>query len=337
LLLAGAAAAQTPIVLIPLEGEKRDLKGIEKRLLKALDAAGRPATPSTRTMAQLQEAAGCTEDSPPCLVQVGREARANEFIYGSVFRDGRKLQMTLRRFSVDTGREEGRAQTDMRRASTRAISQVVDELLRAPDAPAATSAPAAYVGTLEVTCAIEGVLIRVNGQPRGTAPLRLEEIGVASYDLEAEKAGYRTWRGQANVEAGKVATVQVILEALPEALRAAAAAEPSSIRTRTWVTGGAATVLLATAAVFAVVTASAQNDFDEDVKQLEPGPGASQEASDLEGRADSGENKALIANILFGVGGAAAIVTGVFVYLDLSSPAPAKSISLQPTGLTIRF
>ena len=83
---------------------------------------------------------------------------------------------------------------------------------------------AAQFGTLEILSEQPDVEIRVNGQPRGTAPLRLEDIGLATYDLEAEKAGYRVWRGQATVEAGKVTTVRVVLERLPGEATAAAEA-----------------------------------------------------------------------------------------------------------------
>jgi PEGA domain-containing protein len=347
LLLARAvlAATHAPILLVPLEGDRKDVRAVEKNVVQEMKKAGRDAKVSARTMGQLQDAAGCSEDSPACLSLVGKAAGTDEFVFGSVFRDGRQLKVLLRRFSVTTGREEGRSEAVMKRASGRAIRPAIADLMRAAGAagpaaePGAPTAPAP-LGTLEVQSALPGVLIRLNGQPRGTAPLRLEEIGVAVYDLEAEKAGYRTWRGQASVEAGRVTTIQVALDPLPAELRTtSAAAAPPSLGARTWVAGGLTAALLGAAAAFAIATVSAQSDFDNDVSHVDPSaPDAAQQLNAINERTDTGERKALLANVLFGAAGAAAVVTGVFVYLDLHDrPATTPSVRIEPTGIAVRF
>ena len=95
--------------------------------------------------------------------------------------------------------------------------------------------------------------------------------------------------------------------------------------------------------MFAVLTVSDQNDFDEGVRELEQlelgDERAVPLAQELASDADSGEDKALIANILLGVGGAAAIVTGVLAYMDLSEGGAEGSgaVEVQPGGVQIRF
>jgi hypothetical protein len=340
-----AGAGSQPILVVPLEGDRKDVRPLQKKLTKALKKQGRRPTLSTRTMAELQEAAACSEDSPACLTAVGQQTGADEFVFGSVFRDRRMLRVLLRRFSVPAGHEVGRAQADLKRPSSSAIAKLVKTLMRnvpagaTPDAP---PAPSPLLGALEVQSAISDVLIRINGQPRGMAPLRLDDIGLATYDIEAEKDGYRTWRGQATVEAGKVTTVTVALDPLPasQRVRARAAGEPTGLSTRTWVAGAVTAALLTGAAVFGALTLSAQNDFDADVEELNAGdPMANERAMELDNRADSGKQKALIANVLFVAAGAAAAATGVFVVLDLTSDSGDAPTSLvaSPTGVTVRF
>jgi hypothetical protein len=101
-----------------------------------------------------------------------------------------------------------------------------------------------------------------------------------------------------------------------EAAKQAAPEGPSllsRVRLRTWFAAGAAVALLGTGTVFALRSQNAEDDLNDPARGCET---TTQLAAcqDLE---DKARTRALIANVLFAAGGAAAIGTGALLYLDL--------------------
>jgi hypothetical protein len=72
--------------------------------------------------------------------------------------------------------------------------------------------PPPQYGSIRVTSSPSGAAIYLNGNYRGITPLTISDISPASYSIEADLSGYRTYTTSVTVYAGQQATVYCPLE-----------------------------------------------------------------------------------------------------------------------------
>ena len=72
--------------------------------------------------------------------------------------------------------------------------------------------PPPQYGSIRVTSSPSGAAIYLNGNYRGITPLTISDISPASYSIEADLSGYRTYTTSVTVYAGQQATVFCPLE-----------------------------------------------------------------------------------------------------------------------------
>jgi hypothetical protein len=99
----------------------------------------------------------------------------------------------------------------------------------------------------------------------------------------------------------------------------------SKIRLRTWITAGAAVTLLASGAVMGARAFAAADDLND----ANRGCATTQQLPTCVDLQRTAHNRALAANILLAVGGAAAAGTGVLLYLDLTADQPRAGVAMK--------
>lgn len=74
-------------------------------------------------------------------------------------------------------------------------------------------------GSLSVTANIEGATVYLDGEAVGPAPIRRDELPMGRHVVRVQADGFRTFERNVNVTSGQEARVNVVLEAVPVALR----------------------------------------------------------------------------------------------------------------------
>lgn len=190
-------------------------------------------------------------------------------------------------------------------------------------------------GKLTLTSNVPRATVTLNGEPAGETPLTLE-LKPGKYKIHVEKKAYMSVDRFVSVEANSSSTevIRLVLgvgqtpeeEKLPPLGTGgpAQAERPQGIpiSTRTWIAGGATVVTAGLAGMFggfsAAATKSLKQGYDPTTNTY---MGTRKEA--LRAVSD-----ARTANILFAVAGAGAIVTGLFVYWDITATdAPPVKVS----------
>ncbi|MEK6607929.1 MAG: PEGA domain-containing protein [Myxococcota bacterium] len=207
--------------------------------------------------------------------------------------------------------------------------------------PLAKFPAVAAQGKLRVKAQPEGVEVRVDGVGRGRAPVEIGALVAGEHTVEGRLQGYGKQAHKVKIEAGTTAEVSIVLQreggapppvavapkaAVPPVAVAAASpprseAQASSsrapllgrIRWPTWATSGATAALLVTGIVLGVSANSAESDLDDPSRDCASADEYDR-CRDLE---DTARGRALAANVVLGLAGAAAVATGVLFYLDL--------------------
>ena len=159
-----------------------------------------------------------------------------------------------------------------------------------------------------ITSDQQGVEVAINGQGRRTLPITLENLPAGTYQVEASREGYLSWRGEVEVKPGAETRLPVKLHSTGEVRHGPGFFE--SLRWPTFVAAGAGVVCLVAGAGFAAHMAQ-QEDL---LAQVEPVDLAA--IQQMQEHRDAGQRSALAANIMFGVGGAARVAAAVLAVLD---------------------
>jgi hypothetical protein len=78
---------------------------------------------------------------------------------------------------------------------------------------------APLTGSLEVSANVEGATVYLDGETLGAAPARRDEIPNGRHSVRVEAQGFRTFERTVNIEGGREAQVQALLQAAPVGLR----------------------------------------------------------------------------------------------------------------------
>jgi tetratricopeptide (TPR) repeat protein len=177
-----------------------------------------------------------------------------------------------------------------------------------------------------LTASEEGARVFVDGQESGTTPLAGPiRVAPGSHELRVEKEGFRPFRLRVSVEAGRSVETEVTLVAVE---RREAPPPPPPAPTRSgwrllpWVVAGVAGVAIIGGTIFGVL-ALGESDAANDEKEGD---------LDLYDEASSSaETWALLADVSFGVGAAAA-VGAVVLFLVTGG----EESSVPPSGAALR-
>ncbi len=270
---------------------------------------------------------GCVASA---LSAYGEIARA---VSGTLNRDEKNYKLTITLTDVRTGELVADVDRSVLIASRRFqkdMEQAIPGLLRGEKEAR---------GTLKITTAVKNVTVTLNGELLGTAPVTVQRKQ-GKYELVLTKSKYLEVKRLVAIEADKTTEedIRMILmpgetdkDTLPPLVRkdadAAQEAPGFSFSVPTYLAGGVAIAALAVGAGFGFKAASVDkalvNGFNSTTMVY-----AGTRADALGVQRD-----ALIANIGFGIAGAAAIATGVLVFLDIRrANAEAEPLRVVPTA-----
>ncbi len=189
-------------------------------------------------------------------------------------------------------------------------------------------------GTLVVSCNAHNAQVTVDSEFIGVAPVTLQ-LKPGKHEVKVERARYLPATRLVGVEPNQTTQedIRLILkpgerpddEELPK-LQANQKAQPQDQGGYTpswsvWLSGGAAIACLGVASYFAITETTNERKLKEGlVPSTNVYAGTRRQALDL-------QQDALLANIFWGVGGAAAILTAVLVYFDVRAP-----VQVTPTA-----
>jgi len=339
LLLSASAAQGAPPKLVLLPPDDASYPTLAQELEAALASVGHKTERSALRLEDLMLAVECSNATVGCLQKIGANLGASALVLGEITRAGEKATLGLRLFDVESGGDRGRTEVPLV-GETKERTAALEQAARALFGVAAEKARP--TGGLSITATVPYVEILVDGQPRGTAPVKLRGLSPRSYRVEARLSGHSTWRDTVEVEPGKTAQIEIEMHAVQSKLRTPTGAGfLESIQLRTWLVAGIGAGCLVAGIGFGAHMRAQQNELDS----LEGDTFA--EISSMEELKNSGERDALAANILLGVGGAALVASAVLAYLDYrharaglggEREAPA-ALRLGPggAGLTISF
>lgn len=240
-----------PTVVVLIDGQTEEWAAVKEppdslRLLDAVRtalAAKRSAAVRSERQAEAlrrPEFARC-EQSLECQARLGQHLRATYVLsFGPPRVDSSPLSSALPVRLLDMGTRqlaaERRVECPSCTAPVRAvrIGTAVYELLAA-----ALSRPR---GTLSITSQPPGAALRLNGEPRGPAPLQ-QEVFAGTYEVVAERPGYLVGKASLEVLPGQSATAELrLVSAAPAApVSLPVAAPPEAVRRPLWrlISGGA--------------------------------------------------------------------------------------------------
>ncbi|MCK5797217.1 MAG: PEGA domain-containing protein [Deltaproteobacteria bacterium] len=305
-------------VLFPLESAQ--IPSLTREVVELASGLGRQVKPASLSPEEVMLAVGCNTYSVACLQQVGKMIRAPALILGKVkaLPDG-SVHLRLRRFDVVSGGDAGLAVVVLPPAPVARRVRLLAALRILFNIPALRPQvqPRQQQGEVVITASAPNATILLNGQPRGTAPLVLSGLTAGTYTVGAVKQGYDDWQGKIVVGPGPVRRLRIMMRRQP----GASVGDPGffgSVQPQTWIVGGLALTSFAIGVGFAADLSSRQNDFDR-IEGNTPF-----EILELQDLKDTGERDALVANVMFAVGGALLATAGLLAYLDYRNSAPLR-------------
>lgn len=188
-------------------------------------------------------------------------------------------------------------------------------------------------GTLKLTCNVKNAQVTVNGERVGTAPLSLE-LKPGKHEVHIQKKAYLPVQRLLTVEANRVTEEEVRLLLIPgaqpeeeevPALVQKDAKEKSAgglhVPAPAWIAGGVALVAGGAGALFGVRAERTQRELREGFNP-DTGvyAGTRQQALDA-------QSNATVANVLFGVAGAAAVTGVVLTLIGVGEEEPQTSVA----------
>jgi hypothetical protein len=266
-----------------------------------------------------------------CASQILEATGVTRVVLGALGRDEKNY--LLRLWLIDVKRLEVIADVDRAvliaaRRFNRDVEQAVPPLLRGEREAR---------GSLTIACAVPNAQVTINGEFAGVAPVTVN-LRPGKYDVKVEKKKYLTVTRLVGVEANQKSTEQIQLLLKPgelpdedvkprggqgDAQASAEGSAPLHLSAGFWVAGAATVAAGATALTFALLSKSAdtalQKGYDP---QTQVYAGTRQQALDA-------QRNALVANVAFGVTGAAAATTVVLLILD-ATHGPGGPVSVAP-------
>ncbi len=199
-------------------------------------------------------------------------------------------------------------------------------------------------GTLVVTTNAKGALVTVNGESIGVAPVTLQ-LKPGKHEVKVERPKYLPVTRLVDLEANQTLTAEIRMtlkpgervdEDVPALVARAAEEGPTQgfrVRAPTVVAGAAALVAFGIGTVFGIQSSST------DKRLLAGYDSASDTYSGKRVDALAAQSNALIANVSFAVAGAAVVVAGVLLALDVHAGNAPLEVApvVSPTGAGVQL
>ena len=308
---------------------------VTRTVLESAQAQGQTVVPPDVVRTRLGEKAyselQACGGQPSCVALRMSSIGVERVVLGSFARDEKNYLVRL--WLVDLGKNAVVANVD--RAiliASRRLTQDVNEAV-----PGLLRGEREALGTLKLTTTVRGAKVTLDGEPGGVTPLTLQ-LKPGKHELKLEKKNYLSVTRLVDVDPNHVTDEQVrlILEpgAAPEPeapvspIGSTQGATPQrggglSLPPLAWAAGGLA-LAAAGAGTYFGLTASAKD------AALRAGyDPATDIYAGTRSEAIAARQSATLANVAFGIAGAAAVATVLFVVLD---PHPSPSLELAPVA-----
>lgn len=255
-----------------------------------------------------------------CLAEFGRRAGVQFVIAGEVSLEEALVKVRLKRIDANTAAVMGTAEVQF----TGAIRPAhIDELA------IAMFEPARYRGSLELTCAVPGADVFLDGTKVGRTPLEgpLVNLPAGPHELEVLKSSHRPFRRRINIRLGQKLGIVALLPA--EGLGRTKPETAFYQAWPFWSAVGLGFASLATAGFLHRDAAALEYNAD-----LLRDNGAEEAASTRE-RSDE---RYLETWVLYGVGSAALLTAGIIAVVGaVQGRSASASVSLTPNGFSTTF
>lgn len=181
-------------------------------------------------------------------------------------------------------------------------------------------------GKLAMKTGEQGVQIFVDGMSKGQTPLMGLMLPPGIYKVRAAKEGFADWEGDVQVQEGTPTLVQVDLEAT------AGKIGPAGF----WLCASLTVASLAVAGTFGILTLGKEKEFKSYLDAIPTGSEGANEAHlrDKYNRLkDEGRRYAIVADVSWGLGGAAAVTT-IFLafFTKFRKPSSKAKIEFGPVA-----
>ncbi len=269
--------------------------------------------------------------SPACVSQYASHIGTKKVVLGAVGRNEKNYLLKL--WLIDVEKSEVVADVDRQvliaaRRFQKDVEQAAPPLLRGEKEAR---------GTLSITTNVKNVQLSINGSPVGTTPYETQ-LRPGKYEVKVERTKYLSVTRFVAVEPNEKTEVPLKLLLIPGAMpdeepaavgaktNTGASGQPMQVTAKTFIAGGATLVAFGIATGFGIAARSGDKAITDGFDSVAGTYKATrQEALNV-------QSNALAANVAFGIGGAAAIATIVFVILDATS-GPGE-VQVAPTAST---
>lgn len=323
----------------------------------------RLAPNSDKELLELKLLSGCANEAKECMARIGRDLSADWLIYGKIERRDTGYQVTIKLLNVES--------MNMARVTTEVIPFADNTSAKVAERGRflfnrLTGTP--EQGTLTIEANVDQGRVFVDGQLATTlrgGKARIDGLAEGKHPVAIESEGHGRYETTVEIKAGDTAEVDAELQAT--AVNApgggggggAGEARPGGTsRTLFWVAAGVTAVSVAGFTVTALQVRGLENDITDRGKNgqlpsdLESGHSnpcdaipadmPSDAAQDLDSDCQSGEQKALITNVLIGVAVASGLAAGYFYYngymqADSGERAVAARKKKKATETTVKL
>jgi len=181
-------------------------------------------------------------------------------------------------------------------------------------------------GKLVIDTGVQGVQLFVDGMNKGKTPIKGFMLPPGIYNVHATKEGYADWEGDVTVQEGTPTSMDLEMAAT------AGKIGPAGF----WIGASLTVASLAVAGTFGIMTLSKDKELDSFLEAI---PTGSEGANEIELRnkynllKDDGRRYALIADVFWGVGGAAALTTIFLAFFTrFKKPTSKARIDFGPVA-----
>ena len=325
--LTQTATARPKSVLFPIVGQKE----LSHELHQAIVRIGVPVQLSSLGPEELMLAVGCSGFSISCLQEVGKMVQSKSLIFPTLSKVAGTQKLSLRWFDTQSGADAGKAALTVVAevdARAQALERATRKLFGMPPR-SALALP--NTGELVVVSNLPLVEVLLNGQPRGTAPLRLRNLGPGRYRIVASRPGFASSSSTVTVEAGQISRLELQLKRSGPA-PARSTRFIDAIGPQTWIVAGIGATALALGIGFAADLVSSQNEFD----RLDGN--TAYEIQRMSQLKSAGDRDAVVANVMFSLAGAMVVTAAVLSYVDYrSSQRRTKAVDSELASKTPSF
>lgn len=247
---------------------------------------------------------GCGEDQG-CQVDLASALQSDRLLSGSLTILDRTSLLTVRLIDVKKGRTLARTTATLLDATE---PELVDGARRLAQ-EAITGKRVDSSGVLRIAVSRPGATVTVDGKSLGETPLKeAPRVLEGPHTITVQRQGYVRWSSTVAVTAGQTVPVEVDLvpiQLLGEAAR-------SRLWTWGWVSAGVAGAATASAVYFGLQSRQSHDDYQ-----------AATSRSEAVALADQTRSQAMVANVSWGVAGAAALGAGWLLYSAMVEDARA--------------